>query len=227
MSRQLNYCIIIPAFNEAEHIGAVVKKCLSMCQAVIVVDDGSKDKTAYEAESAGANVLRHRKNSGKAAALATGFKYAIQKDFDYVITLDADGQHDPAEISNFLEEASRGQADIIIGSRMGNTHPMPLQRRFTNLASSKILSFIMGRAVSDSQSGYRMMKRAVIENVKMTKSGFQGESEFLIKAARKGFIIKEIPISTIYGGEKSKVHPVRDIAGFLRLAISYLVKRNE
>ena len=226
MSPRLNYCIIIPAFNEEKHIVSVVKKCLGVSKAVIVVDDGSSDNTAAAAFDARARVLRYNRNAGKAAALAIGFKYAIENNFDYVITLDADGQHDPAEIPRFLEAASAGDADIVIGTRMGSTGKMPFQRRLTNLASSKILSYITRQRITDSQTGYRMIKRSVIENVKMEKAGFQGESEFLIKAARKGFIIREVPISTIYADEKSKINPVKDVVLFIKLAIKYLIRKN-
>ena len=227
MSRNFNFCIVIPAYNEERRIEGVVRKCLEECKNVVVVDDGSTDLTAEVAHNAGAVVLKHPANAGKTVALNTGFKYALEEGCDYVVTLDADGQHNPLEIKNFLEEARLSRADIIVGTRMAQTENMPLIRRLTNWATSRVLSRIIGVKLTDSQCGFRMIKRDVLENVRIDAKKYEGESEILIKAARKGYIIKEVPISTIYGDEKSKIKPLRDTYRFIRLALKYLQKKNE
>ena len=234
MNSKTNFCIVIPAYNEEEHIEQVITNCLAICKNVIVVDDGSTDATAARAEKAHAAgnrhacsvLLRHKVNQGKMAALSTGFRYALEKGFDYVVTIDADGQHDPADIKNLLEEAEKNAPDIIIGTRMAHTETMPPIRRWTNRTTSRILSRIMGQRITDSQSGFRMIKRRVLENITTEAKKFEGESEFLIKAARKGFIIKEVPITTIYGEQRSKIHPVKDTFRFIKLALKYMLTKN-
>jgi len=223
---KINFCIIIPAYNEERHIEDVIAKCLMMSRDVIVVDDGSTDNTAAIAQKAHAAVLRHKKNMGKMAALSTGFRYALEKDFNYVVTLDADGQHDPADIKVFLEDAGRNAPDIIIGTRMAHTETMPLIRRWTNRTTSRIISKMTGQKITDSQSGFRMIKRGVLENVTVEAGKFEGESEFLIKAARKGFIIREAAIRSIYGDQRSKINPVMDTFRFIKLVIKYMLKKN-
>jgi len=126
---------VIPAFNEGHNIGNVVRGVLAFVPTAIVVDDGSTDNTSEAAAEAGAMVLRHESNMGKGAALKTGFQCLVEHGYDGVITIDADGQHDPAEIPLFVDAAERGY-DMVIGNRMSNVSTMPFIRRFANHASS-------------------------------------------------------------------------------------------
>jgi glycosyltransferase involved in cell wall biosynthesis len=210
-------CAIIPAYFEAGRIGPVVRDTLRYCPDVLVVDDGPDDATAEEGAGAGARVLRHDVNKGKGEALATAFRDAMQRGFDVVITLDADGQHDPAEIPAFLAAFARGDGEVLVGNRMADTRDMPLVRRMTNRFMSWLLSREMGQVVPDTQCGYRLYARRVLPLMPTVSPGFAAESEQLLYLADRGVTIGSVPIKTIYGDEKSKIRPVRDTILFFRM----------
>jgi glycosyltransferase involved in cell wall biosynthesis len=217
---------LIPAFNEAGHIGGVIRGVAAMIPAsgILVIDDGSTDDTVSEAEDAGAVVVRNPVNLGKGATLLKGFGIMAEKPgIEAVFTLDADGQHDPAEMEIFIE-AYRGKgADLVIGSRMADTKGMPALRRFTNRTTSAIISMRAGVRIEDTQSGYRLHRLSLLRNLSLVTRRFDLESEILIKAARSGARIVSVPISTIYGDEKSKINPVADTWRFVRLVFRSLL----
>lgn len=205
-------CALIPAYNEARTIGRIVRGCLRRVPTVLVVDDGSTDGTAEAARRAGAHVVRLASNQGKGAALAAGLSQAA--DFEAVLVLDADGQHDPADIPRFL--AALSSFDVVVGVRR-RRGAMPLLNRLTNKLSSTLLGWVAGTALPDSQSGFRALSRQAIEAVHLESRRFDAESEFLIKAARLGFRIGGIPIATTYTQKKSHIRKGRDTARFVRL----------
>lgn len=211
----MKVCAVIPAYNEETAVAEVVRGVLAQGLDAMVVDDCSSDATSARAREAGAEVVRHEVNRGKGEALRTGFARAVELGYDAVVTLDADGQHDPKEIPRLLEAAPR--ADIVVGSRMAEVSTMPLVRLWTNLFTSWVVSRLAGARITDSQSGYRLLKRRVFERVKYSSSRFDAESEILVKACRMGFRVIEVPISTIYGDEKSKIHPFVDTVRFFRM----------
>jgi glycosyltransferase involved in cell wall biosynthesis len=212
---------VIPAFNEEERIADVATRTLKHCE-VLVVDDGSADRTAEEARRGGAEVLSLDVNCGKTHALDTGFREALSRGFDCAVTLDADGQHRPEEIPLFLAAADAG-ADIVVGSRMGDVRTMPTVRLWTNRTTSRVVSWLARSRVLDSQSGYRLFRADVIRNVKVTSGRFAGESEILINAGRMGYRIAEVPIATVYfGTEESKIDPFRDTVRFFQLVARYV-----
>ena len=212
-------CVVMPAFNESEAVGELVGKLHSYVEEVIVVDDGSTDDTYEKARDAGAIVVRHSQNRGKGAALRTGFKHAVAAGCDAVITMDADGQHDYREIPLFINEAEKCGADIILGTRMGSVSGMPRIRLLTNIVTSFIVSILARQRVSDSQTGFRFIKRGVLEKVSLTTTNYEMESEILIKASRKGFRITEIPVKTIYGEYASNINAFIDTLRFFRLIL--------
>ncbi len=215
-------CAVIPAFNEAGFISEVVRRTLPHCEEVAVVDDGSSDATAANAESAGAVVIRHARNLGKGCALAAGFRHARERGFDWIVTLDADLQHLPEEIPGLFSRASRTDADFVIGCRMMNPKGMPLLRFLTNRVTSMAVSIAARSRVYDSQSGFRLIRTRMLDSVVLDAGRFETESDLIIKAGRLGFRIAEAPISTVYGNEKSKISKVRDTLRFLRLMAKYL-----
>ena len=208
-------CTVIPAYNEEARVAEVVRGVLGRGLDAIVIDDSSSDATSARAREAGARVIRHEVNRGKGGALRTGFTRALDLGYDAVVTIDADGQHETNEIPRFLEAAR--DAEIVLGTRMGDVSTMPRVRVWTNLFTSWVVSRLAGTRITDSQSGYRLFKRSVLERVRCSASRFEAESEMLVKACRMGFRLVEIPISTIYGEEKSKIHPVADTIRFFRL----------
>lgn len=205
-------CVIIPAFNEARTIARVVRKCHRHLRDVLVIDDGSTDRTAERAWTAGATVLRLPANQGKGAALAAGFSWA--RPFAAVVVMDADGQHDPADLPRFLEALAR--FDVVVGIRR-RRGTMPLLNRASNKLTSAVLSWVAGAALPDSQSGYRAIRRRVLSAITLQSRRFDAESEFLIKAARAGYRIGGIPIATTYTGKKSHISKARDTARFVQL----------
>ena len=210
---------LIPCFNEEAAIADVVRGCLRHTDAVLVVDDGSSDDTALRARQAGAVVIRHPRNLGKGVALNAGYAYAVREGCDAVITLDGDGQHDPGEIPKFIEAAASSDVHIVLGCRMADVSEMPRIRRFTNRTTSRFVSWLSGQKIEDSQTGFRLIKREVLEAVRCTTRNYDAEPEILIKAGRKGFRIGEVPVATIYHGGKSSINPVVDTWRFIRLVI--------
>jgi glycosyltransferase involved in cell wall biosynthesis len=209
--------VVIPAYRAAAHVGDVVKRVLELSpkMLVVVVDDGSDDDTARRAREAGATVIVHDVNKGKWAALETGFAEFLKTDRKAVVTLDADGQHSPQEIPNLIDVWLSKNADIVVGTRRREVGNMPFIRILTNSISSGLVSLVAGTTIKDSQSGYRLYSRRVIENVKVKTGGYEAESEILVKAVRQGYKVDSAPISTIYGEETSHVHPLKMPARFL------------
>ena len=184
-----------------------------------MVDDGSKDETAGKAESAGAVVLRQVPNQGKGAALRAGFRWALERQKAAVVTLDADGQHDPAEIPSFLKAHAATKSDLIIGER--DFSHMPFVRRLSNAIGRRVFSWAMGRPVPDNQSGYRLVSRRLMEALlESPEQGFEFEMEMIAVAVERGFTISGVPIRTIYAGEASHIRPIPHVIHFFRVALA-------
>ena len=210
---------LIPAYLEERHIRAVATRTRQQLDTVLVVDDGSPDATTAEAQAAGVEVLRHESNQGKGAAIKTGLRALIERaGLEFILVLDGDGQHLPEEIPHFLRAARHSTAPMIVGNRMTDLQAMPLVRRLTNLTMSRLISRACGQSIPDSQCGFRMFRRDLaVAFLSCPSTKYDFESEMLILAARRGCEIGTAPVSTIYGEEKSKIHPVRDTLRFLQL----------
>jgi len=204
---------LIPAWNEAVRIRPVLEGALAYLPA-LVVDDGSIDDTVAVAEAAGATVVRHARNRGKGVALVTGFEWAMDRGYEAVLTLDADGQHDPADIPAFLDAYATGRWDLIVGKR--DFSQMPFPRLYSNPFGSWLLSLVLGTPIPDNQSGYRLHTRRLLETLELRTTGFEMEVEVIVQAVYRGLRIGWVDIRTIYGtGKKSYFHPVQDSARFL------------
>jgi glycosyltransferase involved in cell wall biosynthesis len=181
-----------------------------------VVDDGSTDGTADCALRAGAEVVSHSENLRKGAALKTGFTWAVEKGYEAVITMDADGQHDPADLDKLLNENRHRQADLIIGERESSRMPWP--NRFTTPLGAKILSWALGIRVTDNQSGFRLLTRPLIERMSLRSNGYEMEVEMIWEAVRLKMPIAWVPIHTIYFPDRqSGFRPIIDTLLFLRM----------
>jgi glycosyltransferase involved in cell wall biosynthesis len=211
----LKLVILIPAYNEATQIGQLLQKIATMNFSVIVVDDGSNDETAKEAEASGVIVISHNKNRGKGASLETGFKYILNQDFDAVLIMDGDGQHSPNDIQKFIDLAKRHPEAMIIGNRMDNTENMPLDRKLTNMFMSFIISCICRQKIPDSQCGFRLIRTGLLKSLEIESSRFEVESEILIKVSRLKTKIQSVPIDTFYGKEASQINPFWDTFRFI------------
>jgi glycosyltransferase involved in cell wall biosynthesis len=205
-------CILIPAYNAQETLGSVLKKIDPLKGDIMVVDDGSSDETKRAALENGAQLLEHPFNLGKGAALQTGFQYALQKDYRVIITLDADGQHDPAEIPFLLKIFQSVKPDILIASRAAEFGKMTFLRRFWNRLGVKAVARLCHSDITDSQSGFRLIRTEVLKKVDFSTSRFETELELLIKACKGGFSVLSIPINTqkVDGTGSSHFRPVVD-----------------
>jgi len=220
--------IVIPAYNAGRFLGDVLERVLAVAprDRIWVVDDGSSDDTAAVATQHQVQVIRQSPNQGKAAALRTGFH--ATRPYERVITLDADGQHDPADLPRFLDAARSRGDDLVVGARtLGEG--MPGLRAFGNRVSSKIIGALAGCPIPDSQSGYRLHARALVDSVVPAISpdarGFLFETELLVRAGRQGYRIGSVPIATVYADQGSHFHPGTELPRFLSLfaRLTYLV----
>lgn len=210
----MKICLLIPAYNEAQAIGSLVKDVRSRGYDVLVVDDGSSDATSKMASEAGASVLVNATNHGKGYSLQRGFDHIITQDYDALIALDGDGQHSPEDLQNFVKLYERERPDIICGNRMRNPKGMPGVRFVTNKVMSWLISMVCRQSIADTQCGYRLIGLNVLRNIKLSSTAFEIESEVLIKASKKGFRIVSVPIRTIYSNERSKINPFFDTIRF-------------
>jgi glycosyltransferase involved in cell wall biosynthesis len=217
----LRICAIIPAYNEAKNIRSLVERVKNFIPNAVVIDDGSIDDTSREAAVGGAKVLRLEPNRGKGLALRSGYEWARRRGFDALITLDGDGQHDPADIPRFIEKAERSGADTVLGNRFAEPGDMPLIRYATNVFMSIANSFVGGIRVHDSQVGYRLIRTRILGDIKFRAANYDHESEILLRAGRKGYKIREVPTKTIYLGGPSKIRPVRDTIRFFKLIFGF------
>lgn len=217
-----NVLVLLPAFNEETRIVPVIEAVRSMRFPVLVVDDGSKDATAERSKAAGAELIKLRENGGKGGAMRRGFDWFLGRGYAAVVMMDADGQHDPQDLWNFLSALDSG-ADFVIGNRMTDLRGMSILRRATNKFMSALLSRKAGIAVPDTQCGYRAITRQALRDMRLTVSRFEIESEMILQASEMGLTVRSVPVRTIYGTEKSRIRPVRDTLRFF----SFLRKREQ
>ena len=218
------YCVVIPAFQAAKTVEPLVRDIKRIGLPVIVVDDGSTDRTAVVAAEHGALVISHLQNQGKGQALRTGFAYALRERYDGVVTMDSDGQHDPSEIPQLIHAGERQHAGIVLGNRMGQNGSMPKARRWTNQLMSSLISALARQPIPDSQCGFRLIRREVLESVPLRSRRFEIESELLLRAAARRWKIISVPVQSIYREHASHIRPLRDTLRFLVLVMRCLVR---
>ena len=219
---------LIPAYCEQRFIADVVTRTRAQLPETLVVDDGSPDRTAACAREAGAEVVVHEVNQGKGMAIQTGLRALVERGVDFVLILDADGQHLPEEIPRFLEAArQRPGQRMFIGNRMHHTADMPRNRLYTNRVMSGQISLLCGQHVPDTQCGFRLLHRDLVPRLLTGGQAgrFDYETEMLILTSWAGEKIGAVPISTVYGDEVSSIHPVRDAVRFAKLMGRYWLKR--
>ena len=200
---------LIPAYQAAAHLGEVLLRLQGLKPApeILVVNDGSRDATAQVAEEFGARVLSFAGNRGKGHALLAGFQ--ALREYPAIVTLDADGQHPPECLPQFVA-AWREGAELVLGRR-ARTAEMPWTRRFANGFSSNWTSWLAGTRISDSQCGYRLYTRTMIEGTPITPGRYELETSIAVRAARLGFRVAEVEIPTVYGEAGSHIRPFRDV----------------
>ncbi len=194
-TKNKNIWAIIPGYNEARHIGDVISEVKKYCKNIVVVDDGSKDKTYEIASSKGVTVLRHVINLGKGAALRTGCDYALERGADILIAIDSDGQHEPKEITGFLKKLEG--KDIVFGYREFSKH-MPFIFRFGNRSINLITKLLYGIDLQDTQCGYRAFRSSAYKKIRWDSSDYAMESEMIANAGKHKLRHAEHKIRTIY-----------------------------
>lgn len=220
------YRILIPAHNEQDHIADVVIGCLKWNTQVWVVCDACTDKTVAYAKQAGAQIFITQESAGKGAALRLGWHRLLQdKDWDYLIILDGDGQHCPEDIPNFLSVVNTSKPSIIIGSRAPFLPPMPFMRRWTNRIMSLMTSLLTGQWINDSQCGFRLLSRQFIEQCSWYSQSFEIETEMILNAKTKHLTISTVPVTTIYESEESSIRPGLDTYRWLNFLLKF--KQNQ
>ncbi|MBI5370090.1 glycosyltransferase family 2 protein [Candidatus Uhrbacteria bacterium] len=188
---------VIPAYNEEQTLADVLKRARPFVDGLIVVDDGSRDRTSDIARTQGAVVVRHVINRGLGAALGTGFAFALRCGADAVVTFDADGQHNPEEISAFVCALEKG-ADVVIGSRMMKCLGMPWYRQVANVLGNLVTLGLFGAWVTDSQSGFRALTAYALRTIQLKTDHMEVSSELIAEARRHRLRLAEVPITAIY-----------------------------
>ncbi len=215
--------VVIPAYNAEKTIGKIIKELIDYGferDKIIVVDDGSGDRTAAVAQEYQIDLIRNEKNMGKGAALNRGFHRAIIKGLKKVFTIDADGQHRVSDIDKFL--CIQNQYDLMIGMRLKDTPDMPFIRWIVNRVTSLVISLLSKKYLPDVQSGFRLIDLRIFKNITLKTRNFQTESELIYKAIKNCYRVGFVPISIRYNSERSYIMPVIDTIRFINMAVRFL-----
>ena len=195
----MNVCVVIPAYNEAAVIGQVISQVKTKATKVIVVDDGSVDRTSTAAQEAGATVLRHFINRGQGAALQTGINFALKSGADIIVTFDADGQHQAAEIDKIIEPLLLGKAEAALGSRfLDRSNKIPALRRVVLKLATIFTKLYTGLSISDTHNGFRAFSRRAAELIEIRQDGMAHASEIIEQIRKYHLRFVEVPVEIIY-----------------------------
>jgi glycosyltransferase involved in cell wall biosynthesis len=202
--------VLIPVHNGGDELAGVLERLEGLGLAVWVSDDGSTDGTARLARAWGSRVVRSERRSGKGAALRRGLA-AIRAEgrARWVVLMDGDGQHLPEEVLRFLA-AMDESVELLLGTRMGQSHKFPSYRLVPNRIGSRILRWMSGQAVPDTQCGFRAARVSLLHRLELESDGFEVETEMLLKAMRLGARWRAVPVSAVYDGQPSHYRPVHD-----------------
>jgi glycosyltransferase involved in cell wall biosynthesis len=212
---------VIPAFDEEASIAQVVAGVRGAVDHVIVVDDGSSDRTAERARAAGAEVIVHDANRGKGHAVRSGLARVLDGQFTHVLLLDGDMQHLPEEAASLVEQAVRSGADVVLGQRRFDRGRMPPSRYHANRIGSRVLSWFVGVPVEDTQCGFRVFRVDALRPLHLHATKYEIETEMLVKVRRRGGRVETVPVTAVYAGQKSKLRPVPDTTRTCFLAVYY------
>ena len=215
-NHKMKIVCLIPSFNEEKTIGWLVKEARTYGFDCFVIDDGSSDRTAQLAHENGAEVIINITNMGKGASLRKAFNLLAGREYEAVIILDGDGQHLPKDIAQFVDCYRTERPGIIVGNRMGRAKGMPFVRWITNGLMSFMISKMCRQWIPDTQCGFRLIDMNVLKTLSLATEKFEIESEMLIEASRNGFKIRSVPITTVYEGQYSAIHPIKDTIRFFQ-----------
>ncbi len=214
----------MPAYNEENYIGSVVLQARQFADEVVVVDDGSSDRTARVARLAGATVVQHQKNSGYGATVQTVLAEAKKRNPDVLVLLDADGQHNPEEMSSLVDAILDG-SDVTVGSRKIKSEDIPAYRKFGQKIISYFTRVLSRSTLSDTESGFRAFSRKAINVLEPKEQGMAISAETISEATAKGLKIAEVPVSAIYTKDGSTLNPVKHGVGVLNRVLVMISER--
>jgi UDP-N-acetylglucosamine---dolichyl-phosphate N-acetylglucosaminyltransferase len=217
----MKVCAVVAAFNEEPTIAAVVGGVRRFVPDVVVVDDGSTDRTAACAAAAGATVVRHADNRGKGAAVRTGLAQALAGPHSHLLLIDGDLQHDPGDIPRLLAAGESAGCDLVLAERAFVKGSMPTARFYSNRIGSWILSRFIGADVADTQCGFRLVRTECLRGVRLTSTGYEIETEMLIALTRRGASLRRVEIAARYDGARSKLRSVRDTVRTCLMAVRF------
>jgi glycosyltransferase involved in cell wall biosynthesis len=218
-NREIKLLIVIPVYNHAAGVRDIAIRSLEVCPDVLVVDDGSTDGSAEVLKGLPVRFIRHEKNRGKGAAILTAVEEARRLGMSHIITIDADGQHDPADITLFMPLIEKDPLAIVIGKRCFNVENVPFSSRFGRVFSNFWLRVQTGCSLKDTQSGFRAYPTALFDLLKLYDKHYSFEIEVLVKAAWAGIALREVDISVHYPERKMRVSHFRPFMDNLRLTI--------
>ena len=225
MTNRIATAALIPAFNCAGTIGRVVASTRRHVPAVLVVDDGSTDGTLEEARLAGARIVVHACNAGKAAALRSGLAVLLGEDHSHILMLDGDGQHDPDDIPAML--AAAADAEFVLGNRLWNPDAIPGRRRWTNVIGTRALSLMTGLPVEDSQCGYRIVAACLLRRMALMARGYAVDTELLVRAGKLGASFAHVPVRVIYDGARSHYRPLHDTVHIVASSMRFQIDKED
>ncbi|OGW42901.1 MAG: hypothetical protein A2Y66_00230 [Nitrospirae bacterium RBG_13_41_22] len=217
-----NICVVIPAYNASRTVGDVTRGALKHISRVFVADDGSIDATGVNASAAGAEVITIDMNKGKGNALKLLFQRAMKDGYDAVVSMDADGQHDPDEIPKFIAMHDMYPDSIITGSRMHEREKIPRSRYNSMRIARFYISLVANQFIEDTQCGFRLYPLSLIKEIQLVTGKYVTETELLMKAGDMGVTIKLVNIRTIYNENGSYFRPIADITNITAYVISYI-----
>ena len=212
---ELHFAALIPVFDCADRVGALVAAVREHVSEVLVVDDGSSDGSGEEARRAGARVVRHQVNLGKAASIRTGLAVLLGEDHSHVLMLDGDGQHHPGDIPAFL--AAAPEADLVLGNRLWNREAVPPRRFWTNFIGTRALELMTGFPLEDSQCGFRLVATSALRRMALVSNRYAIDTEILVRAGKLRCRFAHVHVQVIYDGAVSHYRPLSDT---VRIALS-------
>lgn len=217
--------VAIAAYNEERGLKILLPELKKKCQKILVVNDGSTDKTAEVAQANNVHLLSLPKNSGKGKAIKSAIDYLKNEDFDFLILLDGDSQHKAEDIPRFYNYAKNNSLELVIGNRMHNCSNMPWRRKFLNSFYSKLVSHLSKDQYPDVLCGYRIISRTLLSKLQLQCNGFEIEAELLLEARKQKAKIGFIEISCVYDEEVSHLNLISDTMKIAKFTFPYLIKR--
>lgn len=222
--------VCIPAYNEASNIAEIVSGCRELASRVVVYDDGSTDNTHEIAMNAGATVIRGLENKGYGTAIRSLFRYAKKEDADIMVTIDADGQHDPSQIHSLLLAIIDEDMDIVIGSRFLTSQgreKVPRYRSFGIKTITRLTQVASYRNITDAQSGFRAYGKNALKEINLHEQGMGVSAEILMRAKERGLMIKEVPVTIDYDVKDASTHnPISHGVGVLYTVMQFISLRH-